>query len=311
MNRYSCFKRVGGAKNWARLFVVLFAVGPVTVACQTGNSEKPTVVLRQPKPAPINPAVLDYVDRSIKEGRLDEARSILESAMVADPKHGRTRLLIAELRLASGDKTAAARLFSQLTGAPELAARAYQGLGIASLLGGQREKAAEALTKSVKIDPTNWRAWNGLGFYHDSVKQWDQAHRSYTRALLANPNSAIVYSNRGYSRVLSGDVDAALPDLFRAVDLDPRLEIARINLRIALAWKGRYREALLGVDERKMGATFNNVGYVALMRGDRATAETYFREAMKIDATFNETAWRNLGYLNALKAEKTSPRLKR
>lgn len=311
MNRYSCFEKAKCATKRVRLVFFMLAVVPVIVGCQAGNSEKPTVAAQQPKRVPINPAVLDYVDRSIQAGRHEEAKSILEQLMVREPQHGRARLLLAELQLATGAKKSAARMFSELTGAPELAARAYQGMGIAYLLQGERDKGAEALTKSVEIDPTNWRAWNGLGFHHDSLEQWELADRSYTKALSVNPDSAIVYSNRGYSRILRGDVDAALPDLVKAVDLDPGLEIARINLRIALAWKGRYREALLGVRDRKMGSAFNNVGYVALMRGDRETAETYLREAMKLDATFNETAWRNLGYLNDLNEMDKSPPPKR
>ncbi len=307
MNRISCFKRTGCSRTRVLRILFLFAVSPVVIACQAGNSERPTIAADQSKRPPINPAVLDHVDRSIQAGKYDEAKSILEQIMVTDPKHERISLLLAELQLAMGARKSAARKFSELTGTPELAARAHQGMGIAYLLEGERDRAFEALTKSVEIDPTNWRAWNGLGFYHDSLGQWDQANRSYTKALSLNADSAIVFSNRGYSRILSGDVDAAMPDLIKAVELDPRLEVARINLRIALAWKGRYREALLGVDERELGTVFNNVGFVALMRGDRGSAETYFHEAMKSDATFNETAWRNLDYLKNLNAMDRDP----
>lgn len=297
MNRINCFIKAGFSKTRVLPIFVLLAVVPAVAGCQAGKTEKPTVASAPSKPAPINSDVLDYVDRSIQAGKLDEAKSVLEQLMVMDPKHGRVRLLAAELHLATGAKRIAAQLFSELTDTPELAARAYQGMGITFLLEGERDKAYGALTRSVGIDPTNWRAWNGLGFYHDTLAKWDQAIESYTKALAANPNSAIIHSNRGYSRILRGDVDAALPDLIRAVELDPRLEIARINLRIALAWKGRYREAMLGVEERDLGAAFNNVGFVALMRGDRGAAETYFNQAMKSDAIFNETAWRNLDYL--------------
>ena len=307
MNHVSCFD--AARRSWTGMLRILFlfAVGSVIVGCQAGNSEKPTVAVDKPKQAPINPAVLDHIDHSIQAGKLDEANSLLEQILVMDSEHRRVRLLVAELQLAMGERQSAIHMFSELTGTPELAARAHQGMGIAYLLEGERDRAFEALTKSLEIDPTNWRAWNGLGFYHDSLGQWDQANRSYTKALSLNADSAIVFSNRGYSRILSGDVDGAMPDLIKAVELDPRLEVARINLRIALAWKGRYREALLGVKERELGTVFNNVGFVALMRGDRGSAETYFHEAMKSDATFNETAWRNLDYLKNLNAMDRNP----
>ncbi len=300
MIQFSDFGRAKRLGNSARRMFILLATVSVVVGCQASDSRKPTVAVDQAKPANINPALLDYADRSIQAGKHDEAKSILEQMMVVDPKHARVRLLVAELQLATGAKRAALQIFSQLTRIPELAARAYQGMGIVHLLEGRGDKGFRALTESVEIDPGHWRAWNALGFYHDSKGRWEKANQSYTKALSANPHSAIVYSNRGYSRILSGNVDDALLDLVKAVELDPELEIARINLRIALAWKGRYREALLGVEEREKGTAFNNVGFIALMRGDRDTAEIYFREAMKLDATFNETAWRNLGYLKNL-----------
>jgi Flp pilus assembly protein TadD len=46
----------------------------------------------------------------------------------------------------------------------------------------------------------------------------------------------------------------------------------------------------------------NNVGYVAMLNGDLQTAETYLQRAMAADAGFNQVAWRNLGYLQGLRA---------
>jgi Flp pilus assembly protein TadD len=308
MNLITSLKKFYLVKRPARVILVLAASLSLTVACETHTSGNQPVTSVPSKAVAINPTILDYVDRSIQQGRHKEATSILEQLLVSHPNHGRTRLLLAELRLATGYKRAAAQIFSELTEIPEFAARAYQGVGIAYLMAGERALAVGALQKSVEIDPKSWRAWNGLGFHHDSLGEWKEAHRSYTNALSAMPNSAILYSNRGYSQILSGDVDAALPDLFKAVGLDPKLTVAQINLRIALAWKGRYREALLGVDEGKLGTAFNNIGFVALMRGDRASAETYFREAMRREAAFNETASRNLDYLKNTETLEASPR---
>ena len=56
-------------------------------------------------------------------------------------------------------------------------------------------------------------------------------------------------------------------------------------------------------DDIDLAMALNNVGYIALLRGDYDHAEAYFTRAMEVDPTFNEIAWRNLKLLNNLRDE--------
>jgi Tfp pilus assembly protein PilF len=84
--------------------------------------------------------------------------------------------------------------------------------------------------------------------------------------------------------------------------LDPKLTAARENLRLAFAWTGQYERALVGVSRKDIGRAFNNIGFVALLRGDLPAAESYLLRSMEADASFNKVANKNLEYLRSLKS---------
>jgi len=184
-----------------------------------------------------------------------------------------------------------------------VAARALQGEGIAlSLADGASDFASARLRAAVARDPTLWRAWNALGYYYDSRADWLRAGDCYTRALAIVPNSAMILNNRGFSMLMQGRVREALADLREALRHDPASRPARENLRLALAWDGQYARALAGAEGDGLARALNNVGYVALLRGDSDEAEAFLSRAIEVDPAFNTVAARNLAYLKRLRA---------
>ena len=253
-----------------------------------------------PKAGIIAPGLLDATEQALAAGRYPDAQKLLQQMFVVDAQNVRAKLLLAELHLATGVLPQAAAEFDELKVVPEISGRAFQGKGLALLLSGDKDQAAEALQAAVKQDANLWRAWNGLGYYHDTKQQWPESADSYERALAANPNSALVYNNRGFSNLLQRRSKEAIADLSRAVELDPSLPGASRNLRLALAWNGEYARALVGASGKNLGEALNNVGYIALLRGDYAAAESYLSRAMEADASFNRLAWQNLTYLKSM-----------
>src|SRR3546814_7510753 len=98
----------------------------------------------------------------------------------------------------------------------------------------------------------------------------------------------MLYNNRGFSYLLRRDAKAAIVDFDRALQLDPQLEAARENLRLAFAWAGQYERALLGVSRKNAGRAFNNIGFVALLRGDLPAAESYLLRSMRSEEHTSE-----------------------
>jgi Flp pilus assembly protein TadD len=50
-----------------------------------------------------------------------------------------------------------------------------------------------------------------------------------------------------------------------------------------------------------MARILNNIGFIAVMRGDYDNAEAYLLRAMEADPRYNETAARNLTYLRQVR----------
>ena len=185
-----------------------------------------------------------------------------------------------------------------------MGARALQGKGLALLWMGKNDTAKADLEKAVKKDPTLWRAWNALGYYYDSLGIWKLSSEAYEKAMDLNRTSALLFNNRGFSRLLQRRIKESTEDFKTALRLNPRLRIARLNLRLAVAWSGQYERALLGVEKRDLPRILNNVGFVALLNGDLVAAEGLLLRAVETDAAYNVRARKNLNYLKSLKKTK-------
>ncbi len=96
-------------------------------------------------------------------------------------------------------------------------------------------------------------------------------------------------------------LEEAVADFNSALRMDAEFEVARENLRLALAWQGKYVRAMAGASNRDMARILNNIGFIALMRGDYGNAESYLLRAMEADPSYNETAARNLSYLEQVR----------
>jgi Tfp pilus assembly protein PilF len=254
---------------------------------------------------------LELAEKAIDEKRYPDARKIAQRILIEDAGNVRANLIQAEATLAEGRPDNAMPTFKDVSDSsdvpPALAARAHQGYGLSLLLKGKPAQARERLQKAVALDPSLWRAWNGLGYLHDRESEWEKSESAYERALASNPDSAQILNNRGFSRLMQAKIDPALEDLERAIRLDPNLQTAETNMRLALAAKGAYVNALAGVSDEERGDVLNNIGYIALMRGDFESAESFFLQAMESDVSFNKVAHRNLAYLKTLRQSGAPP----
>ncbi len=272
----------------------------VLAGCAEANEK---IVISQPmnQKITVDPAVMALAERAVDQDRFDDARKMLQRVLFNDPQNTHAALLWAEIMVATGQASAASSRFDPIIKDKQFQARALQGKGLALLWTGEPEVASELLKRAVEQDPKLWRAWNALGYYYDTVDEWSLAGAAYSKALALKPRSAMIHNNRGYSLLLQRRVDAAIDDLSKAVRLDPKLEIAQLNLRIAMAWSGLYQRAVLGASKKDLPRALNNAGFVALLRGDYVAAEALLLRAVQSDATYNNRAYRNLAYMESLK----------
>ena len=292
--------RLGRRRDAAGRVAIAAVLAVALVGCETVPEDLPELSFA-PVVAPASPGTVELAERAFAERRYGDAKHLLDRVLIADPGNPRARLIVAELILASGASKEAAEAFGQLLERPEVKTRALQGHGISLMLVGDRKKGFESLREAVKENPKLWRAWNALGYYHDSQHDWAAAAESYGMAIEGNPDSAIIFNNRGFSMLMQERLDEAIADLDRALRIDPDFEVAQENMRLALAWSGRYVHAMSGTSKRDMARVLNNIGFVAIMRGDYDNAEAYLLRAMEIDPSYNDVASRNLTYLKQVR----------
>ena len=278
--------------------------------CVTTNQESPEQLVAEAAAAAkakekLNPEyrelLLAHGKRALDGGKYEEAVSAYKRILEAEPQNPDATFGMAETMLAVANYPAALDYYNALDKNETYRGRAFQGEGIALLSLGQHEQSAVLLRKAVAVDAKLWRAWNALGRALDGQGKYDEARINYDRALEIAPNSGVVLNNRGVSNMLAGRYADAEKDLREAITQDRDLKRARGNLRLALAWQGKYAEALADVSRIDAPIVLNNIGYVAMQRGDLSYAEAYFAQAMQLSPAFYDKADRNLKVLNALR----------
>lgn len=126
-------------------------------------------------------------------------------------------------------------------------------LGLDYKRGGFVDRAVEAFKEARRLDPANAYALLHLEKVYEEQRQWDEAARVRQDLLtMAGPESparsqtilAFLENERGLAALKEGDVPTARTRFAAALDLDPAVTPASVNLGDALALAGQPSEAL-------------------------------------------------------------------
>jgi len=117
----------------------------------------------------------------------------------------------------------------------------------------KHKMAIEEFRKVLAIDPTNAKAYNGMGVSFDSLGEHGRAIQHYESALALDSNLHYVYNNLGYSYLLQGTLQSSIRAFQKAIDLDKDQKRYHNNLALAYAKEGlferAYEEFILGGDD--------------------------------------------------------------
>jgi serine/threonine-protein kinase len=127
-------------------------------------------------------------------------------------------------------------------------------------------EAAEAGSKALALNQSNFTVWNNQGIYHELLGQTDKAEAAYNRALTlleqqvkVNPNDASIHAYLALRLLKQGhDTPKAISQLKTALALQPR-----------------------NSKEPKDGRVLQIAGEIHYILGDRARALNYVLESMK------------------------------
>jgi Flp pilus assembly protein TadD len=149
-------------------------------------------------------------------------------------------------------------------GNPQLAARAYalslkfepenpmalEGIGLLLLAERNYDKARTYLESALKAEPGRWRTHNALGMLDDLAGAHEAAAGHYRQALeqpeagLTRADTAQLWNNLGYSLYMAGDWKGALLHFQKSLNAIPEFERAWQNIGLVYTRKGQYDNAL-------------------------------------------------------------------
>lgn len=108
----------------------------------------------------------------------------------------------------------------------------------------QLQKAADALERSVELDPGFLKGIVNLGSTYDELGLLDKALTTYEKALAIDPNEEKTLCNIGGVHFKKRRVDLALDAFLRALEANPQSQLAHYNLAILFADAGIFGEAI-------------------------------------------------------------------
>lgn len=283
----------GTVRGFGMAAVVLLALA----ACSTTRPPAENAV----RPAAESQdALLAAAEADVEARRFQLASQRLARLTADTAALARARYVMAEVLLGLGRPKEALARFEEVQSDEAFRVRAWQGMGLALLAMGNTTAAVTQLNSALEADPSLWRAWAALGRAYDKDRRWSESAAAYEKSLAASPHPAVIANNIGMSLLLQKRYAEAAHQFETAMAQDPALDTTRSNLRIALAWQGRYDEALAGLATSGRADALNNVGYVAMLRGDYADAQRYFSQALESSPTYHDGAAMNLEALKLL-----------
>jgi len=185
-------------------------------------------------------------------------------------------------------------------------ARALNSARGFSITAGDYYLAYEYLARALVLDPDNGQAWWVMADLQRHVRRYDRALPIAQRAVQMAPKDPWAHYVFG-STLMSVNMEEAVKEFERALELKQDWAIVRINLSAAYIHTGKYSKALEQLDaylEANPGdvKALTNRGIVYLEQGKTDKAEKDFQKALEINPRFG-LALKGMGDLHMAKKE--------
>ena len=136
-------------------------------------------------------------------------------------------------------------------------ARAYKGIGFEYEKVKNMKEALKAYGKAIELHPGYDEVYYNMANIYIEQKKYDLAMALFDKAIEIKPNYAMAYHNRALLYAMLGENDKAIRDLDKAIDLQPDYTLA-----------------------------FRNRGYFYSLKGDFESAVTNYNRALELDPRY-------------------------
>lgn len=248
-----------------------------------------------------------------RQGRLAEAKAILETLAAAPAPDPDMLKLLAAVAFGLGDAAAVAGDFTTAIAFYDRSIVVQPGnfephynKGVVLYQSGRVEEAAACYERAIVIAPQFAAAYSGLGVLQSEAGEHDAAMRQHERAIALEPANAEFHNNFGLALDRAHRHAEAVQRFDAALALAPDAAAAWSNRGVALHQLGRVVEALASADraiaiDAADAEAWSHRGLALhdLRRHDEALAA--HEKATRLDPSL-ANAWANLGAtFNALK----------
>lgn len=277
------------------LTATLSATGCAPTATVRGNSGE------QGGADEINKSRITQAEQSFEKGKLAEALYRYSEILKQDPDNREALIAVGKIYAQSGKARTAEGYFSRVLEMHPGDAVASEERGLVLFKLDALDAASADFRNALKQDDARWRSWNALGIIADLNGNSADARAYYYRALQILPDSPTILNNIAYSLISDGEYAKAESMLRENLAADQTNVGLRNNLGMAVAWQGRYEDAVQIISAvLPEYAAMNNVGYVAMLRKDKDAAIQMFTKAIEMRPAFYVRAAQNLKKAEAM-----------
>lgn len=210
---------------------------------------------------------------AFRDNRLQDARSLFEQLLAADPDSARALEGLAYVAARQDDFAQAADWFDRAVKAGPASPDLLRDAGIASKNAGRPAAALAHFQAALKRAPEQLAYYGEIADLQARLGQGDQAVALIRHALKLAPSSPALHYTHGKLLGQAGRFDEELQAYQRALSLKPDFVDAHVNLGVALRDMRRFDEALrsfkraIALDPEHAGAR-NNRAQTNLMLGN-------------------------------------------
>ncbi|MBA6390703.1 tetratricopeptide repeat protein [Colwellia sp. BRX10-3] len=164
------------------------------------------------------------------------------------------------------------------------------------MLDQQRLHNTNVSTSFIELDQQSpLLAYNVYAVINDLDSRHEYAQKIFYLLLKTQKNSALVYTNLGYSFYLINNYTVAKNYYKKALDADSNFERAKLNLGLIYVRNGQYNKAVqLFKQVMTHAEAYNDIGYFLMLDGRYKEAEYFFQTAIEYSPSYFEKGNINL-----------------